>query len=100
MGEEVLYDPHRLLAYRSLTVPDPSPVRRVVLVTVDGQEGESAGRDLGDVGHEVVGDTLRILPYEAAWMCSHGVEVAQDADVPILNTKLGHIRYEGEDVRV
>ena len=37
--------------------------------------------NLGDVGHKVVGDAVRVLADEAGLVRADGVEVAQDGDV-------------------
>jgi hypothetical protein len=55
-------------------------VGRVVVVAEDGQARQLADRDLRDVGHEVVGDAVRVLADEAGLVRAHGVEVAQQHD--------------------
>ena len=56
----------------------------VVVVTKDAQLFTLAYSYLGDVGHQVIGDTVGILTYQAALVCADGVEVAEEYDVPLL----------------
>ena len=57
-------------------------VVRLVVVAVDGQVLELAGRHLRDVGQEVVGDAVGVLAEQAAFVRADGVEVAQQRDAP------------------
>ena len=56
----------------------------VVVVTKDAQLLTLAYGYLGDVGHQVIGDTVGILAYQAALVCADGVEIAEEYDVPLL----------------
>ena len=56
-------------------------VMRGVVVAEDVQLLQLADGDLGDVGHEVVGDVVGVLADEAALVGADGVEVAQQRDV-------------------
>jgi len=56
----------------------------VVVVTKDSQFFALAYGNLGDVGHQVIGDTVGILTYQAALVCTDGIEVAEEYDVPLL----------------
>ena len=54
----------------------------VIIVAEDAQLGTFAHGDLGNVGHEVVGDAVGVLSYRAALVRTHGVEIAEEDDVP------------------
>ena len=56
----------------------------VVVVTKDAEFFALAYGYLGDVGHQVIGDTVGILTYQAALVCADGVEIAEEYDVPLL----------------
>ena len=57
-------------------------VRRRVVAAIDGQLLAPTHRDLGDEGHEVVGNAARVLADRAARMRTHRVEVAQQGHPP------------------
>ena len=57
------------------------PGRIVVSENVD--EGTSPDSDLLDIGHEVVGDALRVLADESRRMGTHRVKVSEDSDAPL-----------------
>ena len=63
-------------------VTHPGTVRRGIVATEHRQLRPLADRHLGDEGHQVVGNPLRILADAARGMRAHRVEVAQDADRP------------------
>ena len=63
-------------------VADAGAVGGVVVVAEDAQLGAFADGHLGDVGHQVVGDAVGVLPYPAAGVRADGVEVSQEDDVP------------------
>ena len=56
----------------------------VVLITEDGQFGESSYCYLGDVRHQVVGNTLWVFPNTTAFVSPNGVKVTQQYNVPPL----------------
>ena len=56
----------------------------VVVISKNSQFFTLAYGNLGDVGHQVIGDTVGILTYQAALVCADGVEVAEEYDVPLL----------------
>lgn len=57
-------------------------IRRRVIVAPDLQLLAPADGDLGDEGHQVVRDALRVFADQAAFVRADRVEVAQDADPP------------------
>ena len=63
-------------------VPDAGPVRRPVVVSENPEVVELTDRNLGDVGHQVVRDAVRVLADEAALVGAYRVEVAEHAERP------------------
>ena len=68
--------------YNMDVVPDTRPVGRVVVIPEDPEAGEFADGDLADVGHEVVGDIGGVFAHQAAFVGPHGIEIAQEDDLP------------------
>lgn len=64
-------------------VAHASAVGRGVVAAPDAQALAPAGGDLGDEGHEVVGDALRVFADQAAGVGADGVEIAQQCDAPV-----------------
>ena len=56
----------------------------VIVVAEDAEFLTLAYGHLGDVGHEVVGDAVGVFADGAALVCTDGVEVAEEHDVPFL----------------
>ena len=52
-------------------------VRRGIIAAEDGQLLELAGCDAADVGHEVVGNSVRIVAQQAGFMRADGIEVSE-----------------------
>lgn len=69
-------------------------VRGRVIIAEDVEVGSPADGDLGDVGHQVIGDTLRVFADLAAFMGAYQVEVTQARNAPV---GLGVIEV-GQDV--
>mmetsp|Transcript_1210 Transcript_1210/g.2838 ORF Transcript_1210/g.2838 Transcript_1210/m.2838 type:complete len:388 (+) Transcript_1210:157-1320(+) len=61
-----------------------------VVIPEDGELGPDASGHLLDEGHEVVGDALGVLAHESRGVGAHGVEVAQQGDVPLV-VRLVHV---------
>ena len=59
-------------------------VRRGIVVAEHADRSELANRDLRHIGHQVVGDALRVLTDKAALVRTDRVEVAQQHDVPLV----------------
>ncbi len=64
-------------------VADAGAVGGVVVVVEDAQLLKLADGDLGDVGHQVVGDAGGVLAHGAALVGADGVEVAQQHDAHV-----------------
>lgn len=62
-------------------VADASAINRVVIVAEYHQFRALAGGDLGNVGHEVVGCSLRVFTNQAAFVRADRIEVAQDHEL-------------------
>jgi len=63
-------------------VPDARAIRRRIVVAEDVQAFQSPCGDAAHIGHEIVGDALRRLADEAAFMGADGVEVSQEGNFP------------------
>ena len=63
-------------------VANAGTIGRGVVVAKDLNGLELANGDLGDVGHQVVGDTLGVLADQARRMGTDGVEVTEQHDIP------------------
>ena len=59
-------------------------VRCGIVVAEHADRSELANRDLRHIGHQVVGDALRVLADKAALVRTDRVEVAQQHDVPLV----------------
>ena len=59
-------------------------VGRGVIVAEHVQAVQLADGDLRDIGHEVVGDAVRVLADQTALMRADGVEIAQQHDAPLV----------------
>src|SRR5450830_24949 len=57
-------------------------VRSRVIAAIHGQLLTLAAGHLGDVGHQVVGNAVRGFTDQAAFVGTHGIEVAQQRDAP------------------
>lgn len=69
-------------------VSNPGAVGCGVVDAEHVQAVSQAGRHLGDVGHEVVGRAVGLLPQLATGVSAHGVEVAQDGHLPTWVSRL------------
>src|SRR5882757_7540443 len=65
-------------------VPHAGAVRSVVVIAPDVEPVASAYRNLGYERDEIVGNALRILADQAAFMRTDRIEVTQDRDRPAL----------------
>ena len=65
-----------------------------IVVTKNGQRFATANGDLGDVGHQVVRDPLRVFPHVARRVGADRVEVAQQGNAPL---RLGFLQV-GQDL--
>ena len=65
-----------------------------IVVTKNGQRFATANGDLGDVGHQVVRDPLRVFPHVARRMGANRVEVTQQGNAPL---RLGFLQV-GQDL--
>ena len=59
-------------------------IRRGIVIAEHADRSELADGDLRHIGHQVVGDALRVLADKAALVRADGVEVAQQHDVPLV----------------
>ena len=75
-------------------VADAGTVMGIVVVTVDTQEFTAAHSHLGDIGHQIIGNTPGIFADVAAFVGTDGVEVAQQHNAPLLIRK----SHTGEDL--
>ena len=64
-------------------VADAGSVRRIIIVSEYAYLFQLAYRHLGNIGRQVVGDSLRILADHAAFMSAHRVEVAEQDYAPL-----------------
>ena len=64
-------------------IPDPGTVRRVIIIAEYIQMVQFAHCHLGNIGNQIVGDSLGILSNQTALMGTDGVEVAQQHHVPL-----------------
>lgn len=71
-------------------VTDAGAIRGVVVIAKYAEEGALTMGDLGDIGHEVVGDAVGALTNEAAGVGPYRVEVAQADEIPLV-IGLGHV---------
>src|SRR5699024_198220 len=71
-------------------VPDAGAVVGGVIVAVNAELFPAAHSHLGDVGHQVVGDTPGVLTHPSGGVGADGVEVPQQHHRPVL-LSLGHI---------
>ena len=55
----------------------------VVIIAENAKFGALSNRYLGQVGHEIVGNTVGIFAYQPAWMRTYRVEVSQKHHVPL-----------------
>ena len=60
----------------------PGTVARRVVAAEHGNFFANANGNLSDIRHEVVGDALRVLADQSAWVRARGVEVSQQSDAP------------------
>ena len=66
----------------------------IVIVAEYAEELTATNGNLGDVGHQVVGDATGIFTDAAALVCADGVEVTQQDDAPLGISK----SHAGEDL--
>ena len=64
-------------------VPYTRSVMRRIIVTKYAKFLTLTYGYLGNVGHQIIGNSVRILTYTSAWMCSNGVEVTKQNYVPL-----------------
>ena len=64
-------------------------IRCGIVVAEHADRSELANRDLRHIGHQVVGDALRVLADKAALVRTDRVEVAQQHDIPLV---VSHIK--------
>ena len=68
--------------YHMDIIPDAGAVRRGIIVAEYPQAGQLAHCHLGNVGYQIVGDAVGILPDEPAGMRPDGVEVPECHHAP------------------
>ena len=64
-------------------VPHPGAIGRGVVIAPDVEKLALANGDLGDEGHQIVGDALRIFTDQPGFMRANWVEIAQPRDAPV-----------------
>jgi len=64
-------------------IPDPGTVRRVIIIAKYIQVVQFSHCHLGNIGYQVVGDSLGILSNQSALMGADGIEIAQQYHVPL-----------------
>ena len=55
----------------------------VIIVAEDTEFREFAGGNFHDVGHEVIGDAVRVLAEEAGCVITDGVKISKGDDIEI-----------------
>ena len=63
-------------------VPDAGSVRSLIVVSENPEMVKLPHRHLGDVGHQVVRDAVRVLADKPALVGANRVEVAEHAERP------------------
>ena len=61
-------------------VPDAGAVRSLIVISENPEMVKLPDRNLGDVGHQVVRDAVRVLADEAALAGAYRVEVAEHVE--------------------
>ncbi len=64
-------------------IPHAGPVRRIVVIAVYHYFRPQAGGHLGNIGQQVIGDPVGILPDQPAGMRPDGIEIPQQAHAPL-----------------
>lgn len=64
-------------------VADARSVPSRIIVAEDGEFLQPPDRNLCDIRHEVVGDAVGIFAHQTGFMCTDGVEVPEQENVPI-----------------
>ena len=65
-------------------VTDAGSVGRIVIVAIDRQAFQLAAGDSGNIGQQVVRDTVGFFTDQSRGMCTDGVEVTKQSDRPFL----------------
>ena len=73
------------MAFRQIAnvdvIADARAIDGRVIIAINAQSLKLSDRDLGDIRHQIVRDAVRILPEEAGWMGSDGVEVTEKGNI-------------------